>query len=267
MVEREEVRLPTMTDADLLVLCYHAVSEDWPAALSVTLQHFESQIELLASQGYQGTTFTRAALDQIEGRVVAVTFDDGYRSVYEHARPILDRHGFPATVFIPTQLVKGQHQLAWAGTDRWLDGPHEDELAPMSIDQLRSLADSGWEIGSHSLTHPKLPHLDDGELRDQLATSRRECTEMIGVECTSIAYPYGAVDDRVLSASEEAGYSAAALLSSDRVRASRFARPRVGVYHADGPAIFRLKTSPLVRRLPLPARSALERAGRLVRHR
>ncbi|HEY5052025.1 MAG TPA: polysaccharide deacetylase family protein [Solirubrobacterales bacterium] len=256
-----------MTDTDLLVLCYHAVSENWPASLSVTPRRFESQIQLLASRGYEGTTFTRAARGDLRGRAVAVTFDDGYRSVYELARPILDSYGIPATVFIPTRLMQGQRRLTWAGIDSWLGGPHESELEPMSVEELRLLAGSGWEIGSHSLTHPRLPQLDDGELRDQLTTSRRECTEMVGVECTSIAYPYGAVDGRVLRASEGAGYSAAALLSSYRVQASNFARQRVGVYHADGPTIFRLKISPLTRRLPRRARPAIDYGSRLLRRR
>ncbi|MEX2108310.1 MAG: polysaccharide deacetylase family protein [Solirubrobacterales bacterium] len=238
-----------MAGGDLIVLCYHAVSEDWPAALSVTPQSFEFQIDLLASRGYRGTTFTRAALGDVDGKTIAVTFDDGYRSINERARPILESYGFPATVFVPASVIESKSPLAWPGTDRWLDGPHELELEPMSIQELRELSELGWEIGSHTLTHPKLPLLDDDELRDELVGSRRACGKMIDAECTSIAFPYGATDARVLRASEEAGYSAAALLGIPRGKASGIACPRIGVYHADGSVLFRIKLSPTVRRL------------------
>jgi peptidoglycan/xylan/chitin deacetylase (PgdA/CDA1 family) len=234
---------------DTIVLCYHALSEDWRAPLSVTPQQFEFQIGLLASRGYRGATFTEAALAERPEKVVAVTFDDGYRSVIDLARPILDRHGFPGTVFVPTRFMDTGKPLAWDGVDEWLGGPHENELLPMSWAQLRSLTDGGWEIGSHTLTHPRLPAIDDAELRAQLLESRQECARMIGGECTSIAFPYGDADARVLREAEAAGYSAAAMLSDRLDRSSRFACPRIGVYQVDSHRAFRLKVSPTVRRL------------------
>jgi peptidoglycan/xylan/chitin deacetylase (PgdA/CDA1 family) len=233
----------------VIVLCYHAVSEDWPATLSVTPEEFEFQIGLLASRGYRGVTFTDAALRGGNGKVVAVTFDDGYRSVNEIARPILDRHGFVGTVFVPTKFMDTGEPLAWEGTDQWLGGPHEGELLPMTWPQLRALADAGWEIGSHTLTHPRLPTLEDAELREQLAESRQECARKMKADCTSIAFPYGEADTRVLREAEAAGYSAAAMLSTQLDRASRFACPRIGVYQVDGRRAFRMKVSPTVRRL------------------
>lgn len=258
-----------MAANDLLVLCYHAISEDWPAALSVTPREFEFQIGLLASRGYRGATLTDAVLRDAGGKLVAITFDDGYRSVNELARPVLERHGFPATVFVPTRLVGTAPRLSWPGIEGWLDGPHEHELEPMSVPELRELAGRDWEIGSHTLTHPHLPLLGDEELRDQLATSRRECAELTGTECRSIAFPYGAVDARVLREAQAAGYSVGALLAASLQRPSDFACPRLGVYHADGHGMFRFKVSPTVRRLrrsrAWPAvdrlRSALLRTG------
>ncbi len=234
---------------DTIVLCYHAVSEDWAAPLSVTPQQFEFQIGLLASRGYRGATFTEAALQDGPEKLAAVTFDDGYRSVIEVARPILDRHGFPATVFVPTRFMDSEEPLSWDGIEEWLGGPHENELLPMSWTQLRSLTEAGWEIGSHTLTHPRLPKVGDTELRAELVESRQECARMIGSNCTSIAFPYGDADARVVREAQAAGYSAAAMLSDRLDRASRFECPRIGVYQVDGHRAFRLKVSPTVRRL------------------
>ena len=239
----------TIAPVDPIVLCYHAVSERWPAPLSVTPQAFEFQIRLLAERGYKGATFTEAAHRTDNSKVAAITFDDGFLSVYEHARPILDRYGFPATVFVPTRFMDQDAPLAWPGIDEWLGGPHEAELRGMSAGQLRSLIEAGWEIGSHTLTHPHLTALGDEELREQLVTSRRECAELTGADCTSIAFPYGDADERVIGEAQAAGYEAAAMLAATLERESQFTCPRVGVYYVDGSWAYRLKVSPTVRRL------------------
>jgi peptidoglycan/xylan/chitin deacetylase (PgdA/CDA1 family) len=241
--------MPASGRRDVIVLCYHAVSEDWPATLSVTPEDFEFQIGLLASRGYRGVTFTDAVLDPAPGKSVAVTFDDAYRSVETIARPILERHGMLGTVFVPTRHVDTERPMAWPGIDEWLGGPHEQELTPMSWHELRSLAEAGWEIGSHTCTHPRLSSLADAELQQELLESRQDCARMIGTDCTSIAYPYGDYDARVARQAEQAGYSAAGVLPSRLTQGSTFAYPRVGVYHGDTRASFRIKLSPTMRRL------------------
>ncbi len=231
-----------------LVLCYHAVSPDWPAALSVTPQQLESQAGALRSAGYRGATFSDAAQART-GKVVAFTFDDAYRSVLELALPILSRHGFPATVFAPTSFIGTGEPMRWPGIDGWLDGPHRSELVPMDWSELGSLAEAGWEIGSHTHTHPHLTELDDEALADELARSRHECEDKLGRACGSLAYPYGDHDGRVVAATAGAGYSFAGTLPARLHPLEPLRVPRVGIYNVDERVRFRLKTSPILRRL------------------
>ena len=119
----------------------------------------------------------------------------------------------------------------------------------MSWESLRSTAEAGWEIGSHTVSHPKLATLGDAELREELVQSRDECTSKIGTTCRSIAFPYGDCDERVIEASREAGYSAVATIPWRLDRSGRFVWPRTGVFHNDSERVFRLKVSPTVRRL------------------
>jgi peptidoglycan/xylan/chitin deacetylase (PgdA/CDA1 family) len=256
-----------MFNAQPLILCYHAVSDEWNASLAVDPGSFIAQIAELAGRGYRSATFTEAARGPARDRTLAVTFDDGYKSVYEQARPVLEEHGFSATVFVPTALMRGGGPLKWPGVDHWAEAATVSELEPMSVAELRSLVEMGWEIGSHTRTHPRLPELPDDELRRELEESKRECAELTGAECTSLAFPYGDVDDRVMRAAERAGYEAAALLSSTKVRRSSFAKDRVGIYRADGPRSFRIKTSPLLRRLPERAHRCVSLVGRSLRRR
>lgn len=233
----------------MLTLCYHAVAERWPAALSVTPEAFASQIRLLVERGYRGATFTEAVRRPPAEKTLVVTFDDAYRSVINRAHPILAEYGIPGTVFTVTSFAGFDGPMRWPGIDGWLDGQHEPELAPMSWDELGELAAMGWEVGSHTVTHPRLTTIGDDELAEELGRSREICAGHMGHECTSLAFPYGDYDDRVVSAADAAGYSAAATLSARLHRPEALRWPRVGVYHADDMHRFRAKVSPSVRRL------------------
>ncbi|MEA2301210.1 MAG: hypothetical protein QOE44_1745 [Solirubrobacteraceae bacterium] len=248
---------------DVLAVCYHAVSETWPADLSVTPEGLRRQLLRLMRRGYRPVTFTRAVLDPPAGRCLAVTFDDAYRSVLDLGRPILDELGIPGTVFAPTDFPAHPEPMCWPGIDRWLGTPHEAELRPMSWAELAGLAAGGWEIGSHTARHPRLTDLGDRELDRELVRSRDECQRRLGAECTSIAYPYGDVDRRVALAARRAGYLAGAALPSAWHRPRELEFPRVGVYRGDRDARYRLKVSPTVRvmRLHLDGRSGRARPG------
>jgi peptidoglycan/xylan/chitin deacetylase (PgdA/CDA1 family) len=218
---------------DVLVLCYHAVSDRWPAMMALPEGRLERQLAHLVERGYRGATFSQAVSDPPARRTLAVTFDDGLRSVIERALPILSRLGLPGTVFVPSAFVDGPGPRSWSGPDRWLETPHERELEPMSWRELDSLAQEGWEIGSHTRTHPRLTELDDDLLAEELRGSRADCEERLGRPCRSIAYPYGDVDGRVVRAAKDAGYDAAAGLPMRLHRRRPLDWPRVGIYRND----------------------------------
>ena len=187
--------------SDLLVLCYHAVSPTWAADLSITPQRLEEQLERLVRRGYRGATFTQAVTSPPGAKTLAVTFDDAYRSVLELAAPILDRLNLPGTVFAPTDYIGAERPMSWPGIDKWAGGPHEHELEPMSWEELGRLAAAGWEVGSHTRSHPLLTQVaDDGSLAGELAESKAVIESRLDRPCESIAYPYGDHDDRVVEA-------------------------------------------------------------------
>jgi len=232
---------------DVLVLCYHAVSDDWPAAMAVTKRQLDQQLTLLTERGYVGTTFLQAVREPPAEKTVAITFDDGYRSVAELAAPLLARFGFPGTVFVPTSYVGGG-PMSWPGIEGWVDGPYRDELIPLSWEELKELSAAGWEVGSHTRTHPRLTRLGDDELVAELEGSRRDCCSAMGVECRTIAYPFGQADRRVAEAAERAGFEAGAALPHPvPTRAEAFLWPRVGVDRADDLRRFGRKASPVMR--------------------
>jgi peptidoglycan/xylan/chitin deacetylase (PgdA/CDA1 family) len=234
---------------DLLVLCYHAVSPRWPAALSVTPEALDRQLGELARRGYRGMRLTDALARPVDRATVVVTFDDNYRSVLELAKPILDRYGFPGTLYVPTDWPEDPRPMRWPGIDRWLGTPHEQEMTSITWTELRGLADAGWEIGSHTCSHPRLPEVDDDALAHELRDSKARIEAQLERPCTSLAYPYGAVDARVERATSEAGYLYAGTIPRVLEPSRPFSWPRTPIFHDDSMRRFRIKVSPVVRRL------------------
>jgi peptidoglycan/xylan/chitin deacetylase (PgdA/CDA1 family) len=233
-----------------LVLCYHAVGS-WPNPSTVSEELLSLQLETLRKRGFEGLTLRELVWRRRDGtlprRAVAITFDDGYASTMR-ARPLLDAFGFPATVFVTTSFVDTGEPLAWAGVDHWLETPHADELAPLSWEDLAALADAGWEVGSHTVTHPFLSDVSGDELERELADSREAIRRRVG-RCDTLAYPYGAADDRVAQAARACGYVAACTLSLSHRAADLHRIGRVGIYGHDQGLRFRAKVSPVSRAL------------------
>jgi peptidoglycan/xylan/chitin deacetylase (PgdA/CDA1 family) len=233
--------------ADVLVLCYHAVSPTWRATFSVTPDTLERQLTLLVRRGWQGATFSDAVLDPPAAKTLAVTFDDGFASVLECAEPILSSLGLVATVFAPTSFMSDPQHLRWEGIEAWHASPEVHELRCMGWDALGQLAERGWEIGSHTRTHPHLRRLSDDALRAELRESREQVARHVPRGCRSLAYPYGEVDARIARMAEDAGYAAGACLSHSLAQRGPYLWPRVGVFHDDFDLRFRLKISSFTR--------------------
>ncbi len=242
-----------------VVLCYHAVSEDWDVPLAVTASQLAGQLELLAGRGYRAVTFHEAVTVPPSGPTLAITFDDGFASVLEIAFPLISSLGLVATIFVVTDFVDAARPLEWPGIER--RSADRREVRGLSWAELGQLADAGWEIGSHTRTHPRLTELDDKALAAELRGSREACERALGRPCRSLTYPFGDVDARVVAAAGAAGYEAAGTLPTGVVTGSALDWPRVGVYRKDSLRRFRFKVSPTVARV----REALAPVERLAR--
>ncbi len=173
------------------ILCYHRFGNR-VSRLSVSQAAFEAQMDYLAQQGYQVVSLRQLArfLDGKEAlppKAVALTIDDGYRSTYEIAYPILRKHGFPATVFLYSDFVGASDALNWA--------------------QMKEMTASGLiDIEPHSKTHAnltlKLAGENEARYRDRI---RREVDAPVALlrdrltePSFTFAYPYGDVNELVV---------------------------------------------------------------------
>lgn len=236
---------PAAGPDDRLVLCYHGVSNAARSKLTIPSAVLRRQLSSLLARGYEPVTFQEAVCGTARSRAFAVTFDDAEWNVLEHALPTLTELGLPGTVFVPVARV-GSTAMSW--------------------DALSELARAGWEIGSHTLSHSRLPGLDDATLERELRGSREAIEDALGLPCRSIAYPYGGVDARVRAAAGSAGFSAGCTVGGGLRVADPLLHPRVGVDGRDGFLTFRVKTSREGRALRASVLgSPLALAGRAVR--
>ena len=254
------------SSAKPLILAYHAVSSSWRSPLAISEEALRAQLRFVARRGYVGLTFAEAERRRRAGdlpeRAVVVTFDDGYAST-RRAVPILDEFGFPGTVFAVTTFADSREPLSWYGVEGGAGGPDRDEYLPLGWEGLENLQAHGWEVGSHTVTHPLLTTLDDDALMRELVSSRQRIIEQLGT-CHTIAYPYGAADDRVARFTRAAGYTAGCVLTGAHITDATYLRPRVGLTEDDTGTRLALKLS---RGGLALRRSSFARAARRARRR
>jgi peptidoglycan/xylan/chitin deacetylase (PgdA/CDA1 family) len=204
------------------ILMYHSVGEG-DDAYAVTETDFVAQLDWLKAAGY--TTITlRQYLDSEDGKAklprqpIVVTFDDGYEDSYRRAMPLLRERGQVGTFFVVSDFIGAD------AAHRRVEGGRRFLIWP----EVREMAAAGMEIGSHSLSHRRLPELPPEEIRRDVQRSRQEIEAGSGRKVDLFAYPYNSERKYVRRIVEEAGYRAA--VSGSRSRGDRFELPRIGVH-------------------------------------
>lgn len=222
-----------MTSDRGTVLAYHAIGDchSDPHNLFVPVERFAGQMSYLA-RIHRVVPLDEVVRGTAPARSVALTFDDGYVSVFTEAAEILARHGFPATVFVPTAYIGGRNE--W---DPATDCPVEIADA----DMLRTASRSGIRIESHGHAHIDMTRCTADAARADLSTSVEVLRQIVGESPRYLAYPFSTAASEVRPVVRELGFEAA--FTIDRPDEGVFARERVQVTPLDGPVMFAAKAS------------------------
>jgi peptidoglycan/xylan/chitin deacetylase (PgdA/CDA1 family) len=229
------------------ILAYHSVDDRPEYRWSLAPEAFEAQMAALAARGARVVPLAEIVRRLRAGEplagATAITFDDGYRDNLEVALPILERYGFPATVFICPER---------------LGLPNGFGIERLGRQELRTLAASPLiTIGSHAMTHRILTDLSPAEAREELRASRAALLEIIGKAPELLAYPFGRADASIAKYAREEGYTAAFTTKDAEVAsgADLFFLPRHSITRpADRPLLRRAWTLAVRLRLGLLAR-------------
>lgn len=226
------------------ILCYHAIQPDWNSPLAIEPATFARQCAWLAKN--RRVVALEEAVARIErtgglpSGMSALTFDDGFGSVYDHAFPLLERYRLPATIFLVAKtLADSGHRVDW------VDDQGSMELPTLSRDQVLEMQRAGITFGSHSYAHRDLTSLAEVECEQDLRASRQLLEDVLHRPVPFVAYPRGRHDARVRRAAEWAGFSHGFGLPNGPEPPDAYAIPRVGVWPGNGILTLRLKTSRL----------------------
>lgn len=188
------------------VLCYHKVERRHELGVTrISPRRFARQIERLAKAGWKTLGLSEVIACAIGDRTpapneLAITFDDGYRGLREHAFPVLEAHGYSATCFVITE---------YAGhLNRWDVAYGGRRFAHLAWRDMRAWQGRGIEFASHTATHPRLTRIGDRGVYAELDRSRRAIAIALGVETPAVSYPFGAAREREQRIAREAGYGA-----------------------------------------------------------
>jgi peptidoglycan/xylan/chitin deacetylase (PgdA/CDA1 family) len=175
-----------------ILLYHHVANTNIQNRYFVSVAKFRAQMEALREWGYTSITVSDLVNVLINGgelpsRPVVITFDDGNLDVYQNAFPILHEMGFVATTYIIANNLQ----------------------APSFVDvtQLRELANDGWEIGCHSMSHVDLT-IDHSKAYDEILKPRLVLQKATGEPINTFAYPYGKIDEFVANKVSQYGYTA-----------------------------------------------------------
>lgn len=191
------------------VLVYHKIERrPWGAkwrSLYLSPRRFGRHMAELWRAGFVTEPLSaRRPVGPTDARRFVLTFDDGCRSVFEHAAPVLEQLGFRAIQF----LVAGQI----GGTNAWDVAEGEVPVPLMNQDEVNRWLAAGHEIGSHTISHPRLTRVSRAQQEEEVRSSKLRLEDSFGVPVRHFCYPYGDFDERIAELVAEAGYETACTL-------------------------------------------------------
>lgn len=209
------------------ILCYHKIDRRHELGVTrISPRRFARQIERLAEGGWRTLTLDEVAACARGERVaapheIAITFDDAYRALREHAFPVLEAHGFVATCFVIT---------AFAGRlNRWDVAYGGRRFAHLAWRDMRRWQSRGITFASHTATHPRLTWLDGAAASRELGRSRVDLAHALDVAPRAVSYPFGANGAREHALARDAGYDVGFTLNA-AWDGDAMAVPRLPVY-------------------------------------
>lgn len=225
------------------ILVYHQIAAAPPKgspfrSLYVAPEAFARQMAWLKLLGYTGLSMSGLQpylSGERAGKVVGITFDDGYQNNLTHALPALLKQGFSSTCYAVSGLL--------GKTNVWDEGLGIAQTPLMNEAEIRQWVSAGQEIGSHTRQHVNLLATDDSECRVEMALGKMELESAIGQPVRHFCYPYGQYESRHVAMAGELGFATATTTQRSRCHAQTdlLQLPRVPVLRSTSLPVFWLK--------------------------
>lgn len=187
------------------VLMYHSIADEATTKFrrfTVNPSEFAAQMDYLHDQGYQPITGAELASGRsghgLPARPVVLTFDDAFADFHSTALPVLQKHSFRASLYVPTAYV--------GTTMSFLGSVGEEDRVALSWQALREIAAAGIEIAAHSHTHPQMDRVPAAVVTDETRRCRHSLEDNLGSTVAGFAYPFGYWNRAARTAVAAAGF-------------------------------------------------------------
>jgi peptidoglycan/xylan/chitin deacetylase (PgdA/CDA1 family) len=169
--------------------------------LYVSQKLFARQMAELKAEGFESAELGRVKSSKVEAGRIFLTFDDGFSDVFENALPALREHRFSAIQFLVADLL--------GRTSEWQKASGELPSRLMDQAQIKDWLATGQEIGSHTMTHPRLTQISVSQAREEIFGSKKALEQTFGRAVEHFCYPYGDWSPEIRDLVQEAGYKSA----------------------------------------------------------
>jgi peptidoglycan/xylan/chitin deacetylase (PgdA/CDA1 family) len=182
------------------ILTYHNFTKDEGSSYSINIIEFEKQMNYLATHNYSVISLSELLKGlkngQLPPKPVVITIDDGFKSTFTLAYPVLKKYNFPATLFIYTDFIeKNSNSLTWG-------------------EEIKEMTENNLEIGSHTLSHCNLLKYKENEnyenylarIKKEIFLSKEILESKIGGKVKFFAYPYGVYSPTIKNLVIQADY-------------------------------------------------------------
>lgn len=204
----EKIEVTIANNKEVVAFVYHRFNDDRFPTTNISIQDFEAHLIWLSTHNYQVLSLSDAIAylkrDSIVKNTAVITIDDGYKSFYTHALPLLTKYKLPATLFINTETVGAGDYMSWQ--------------------ELKKAMNSNIEIGNHTHTHAYFLNQKQNErytnFLNDIELSQKLIEENLNVKPLVFAYPYGEFDDGFETIVKAIGFMGAAVQNSGVINAS-----------------------------------------------
>jgi peptidoglycan/xylan/chitin deacetylase (PgdA/CDA1 family) len=231
-----------MSQINIPILMYHSIAsipkDTVMRSLHVPPKRFKFQMWMLKKLGYKGLSIKelKPYLDgDKKGKVVGITFDDGYQNNLTNAAKVLIQFNFTATCYIVSDRI-GESNL-------WDLHNNITQRPLMTEDDIQEWISLGMDIGAHSLTHTDLTKISEKQAQIEIVDCKKSLEKKFKLRVDDFCYPFGYYDDQVCKIVKEAGYSSATTMLRGNVKSktNRFLLPRIPITHHTMPHLFLIK--------------------------
>ena len=231
-----------MPNINIPILMYHSI-ESMPKStvmrsLHVPPRRFEFQMWMLKILGYKGLSLKKLKpyLDGDKlGKVVGITFDDGYQNNLINAAPILKKYNFSATCYIVSESI--------GSSNTWDLDKKITQRPLMTKSEIFEWLNLGMDIGAHSKTHVDLTSISENKALEEIKDCKVNLEEIFKVSISDFCYPFGRFNDLAFSIVKNAGYLSATTMLRGRANSesNRLQLPRIPINHRTLPHFFLAK--------------------------